>query len=198
MSATIRVTATRHAFETLIRPVLCDFCARYPQATLEVLIDTQFRDIIADRLDPGIRPGEKLPAPLHQLPNGGIGPPAGLGVRTGRTDPGNQGCRPLTFNEPGLMTEARSTGSGWPTSWRTRLRRTSLPAGWWVRWPTGRRRLPEPRGEERLMGSQGQSPFAYSSRRQSGPARPRQPTRVQKRTLGSPTVSAGAPSRNGK
>ena len=60
VSGTVRVTATRHAFQTIIRPVLPAFCARHPQATVEVLIDYQLRDIIADRLDAGIRLGEKL------------------------------------------------------------------------------------------------------------------------------------------
>jgi DNA-binding transcriptional LysR family regulator len=57
---TVRITATRHAYETVIRPVLPAFRAAHPRAGIEVLIDYQFRDIIADRLDAGIRLGEKL------------------------------------------------------------------------------------------------------------------------------------------
>jgi DNA-binding transcriptional LysR family regulator len=60
LSGTVRITATRHAYETVIRPVLPAFHAAHRQAKVEVLIDTQFRDIIADRLDAGIRLGEKL------------------------------------------------------------------------------------------------------------------------------------------
>lgn len=60
ISGTVRVTATRHGFETVIRPVLPGFVASHPRATVEVLIDYQFRDIIAERLDAGIRLGEKL------------------------------------------------------------------------------------------------------------------------------------------
>jgi DNA-binding transcriptional LysR family regulator len=56
----VRLTTTRHAFETVIRPVLPGFFADHPQANIEVLIDYQFRDIIAERLDAGIRIGEKL------------------------------------------------------------------------------------------------------------------------------------------
>ncbi len=56
----VRLTATRHAFETVIRPVLPGFFASHPRAKIEVLIDYQLRDIIAERLDAGIRLGEKL------------------------------------------------------------------------------------------------------------------------------------------
>ncbi|WP_408380582.1 LysR family transcriptional regulator [Paraburkholderia megapolitana] len=60
VSGTLRITATRQAYEAVIRPVLADFCAAHPQATLEVIIDYGFRDIVADRFDAGIRLGEKL------------------------------------------------------------------------------------------------------------------------------------------
>jgi DNA-binding transcriptional LysR family regulator len=57
---TVRITASRYAFDTVIRPVLPAFCHHHPDATVEVLIDYQFRDIISERLDAGIRLGEKL------------------------------------------------------------------------------------------------------------------------------------------
>lgn len=60
VAGTVRLTATRHAYETVIRPVLAEFLARHPEAGVEVLIDYQLRDIIAERLDAGIRLGEKL------------------------------------------------------------------------------------------------------------------------------------------
>jgi DNA-binding transcriptional LysR family regulator len=60
VSGTVRITATRQAYEAVIRPVLAEFGASHPQATIEMLIDYEFRDIIADRLDAGIRIGEKL------------------------------------------------------------------------------------------------------------------------------------------
>jgi DNA-binding transcriptional LysR family regulator len=50
----------RQAYEAAIRPVLAAFSANHPQATIEVLIDYEFSDIIANRLDAGIRMGEKL------------------------------------------------------------------------------------------------------------------------------------------
>jgi len=70
VSGTVRLTATRHAYETVIRPMLAGFLADHPQAQVEVLIDYQFRDIVADRLDAGIRLGEKLEQDMIALPVG--------------------------------------------------------------------------------------------------------------------------------
>lgn len=60
ISGTLRITATRQAYDAVIRPVLPGFIATYPDAVIEVLIDYAYRDIVADRLDAGIRLGEKL------------------------------------------------------------------------------------------------------------------------------------------
>ncbi|KAB0681374.1 LysR family transcriptional regulator [Aureimonas leprariae] len=60
VSGTLRITATRQAYEAVIRPVLPAFTAAYPDAVVEVLIDYAYRDIVADRFDAGIRLGEKL------------------------------------------------------------------------------------------------------------------------------------------
>jgi DNA-binding transcriptional LysR family regulator len=60
VSGTLRITATRQAYDAVIRPVLPAFTAAHPDATLEVLIDYAYRDIVAERFDAGIRLGEKL------------------------------------------------------------------------------------------------------------------------------------------
>ena len=60
VAGTVRLTTTRHAFETVIRPVLPAFLTSHPRAQVEVLIDYQLRDIITERFDAGIRIGEKL------------------------------------------------------------------------------------------------------------------------------------------
>lgn len=60
VAGTLRLTATRQAYEAVIRPVLPAFTANHPDATVEVLIDYAYRDIVADQLDAGIRLGEKL------------------------------------------------------------------------------------------------------------------------------------------
>lgn len=60
VSGTLRITSTRQAYEAVIRPALPSFLQAYPDAVVEVLIDYAYRDIVADRLDAGIRLGEKL------------------------------------------------------------------------------------------------------------------------------------------
>lgn len=60
VSGTLRLTATRQAYEAVVRPLLPAFTAAHPDATVEVLIDYAYRDIVADRFDAGIRLGEKL------------------------------------------------------------------------------------------------------------------------------------------
>jgi len=70
VSGTVRLTATRHAYETVVRPMLAGLLAEHPLASVEVLIDYQFRDIVADRLDAGIRLGEKLEQDMIALPVG--------------------------------------------------------------------------------------------------------------------------------
>lgn len=70
ISGTLRITATRQGYEAVIRPVLADFCAAYPDATVEVIIDYAFRDLVSGRFDAGIRLGEKLEQDMVALPVG--------------------------------------------------------------------------------------------------------------------------------
>lgn len=60
VSGTLRLTLTRQAYDAVVRRVLPGFVAAHPDATVEVLIDYAYRDIVADRFDAGIRLGEKL------------------------------------------------------------------------------------------------------------------------------------------
>ena len=60
VSGTLRLTMTRHAYEGVVRSMLPAFVIAHPDATVEVLIDYAYRDIIADRFDAGIRLGEKV------------------------------------------------------------------------------------------------------------------------------------------
>jgi DNA-binding transcriptional LysR family regulator len=60
VSGALRLTATRQAYHAVVRPILPGFLAAHPDASIEVLIDYAFRDIVADRFDAGIRLGEKL------------------------------------------------------------------------------------------------------------------------------------------
>lgn len=60
VSGTLRLTATRQGYEAVIRPVLPAFVEEHPEATVEVLVEYAFRDIVADGFDAGIRFGEKI------------------------------------------------------------------------------------------------------------------------------------------
>ncbi|MFM0128836.1 LysR family transcriptional regulator [Paraburkholderia sediminicola] len=70
ISGTLRITATRQGYEAVIRPMLTGFCTAYPEATVEVIIDYAFRDLVAGRFDAGIRLGEKLEQDMVGLPVG--------------------------------------------------------------------------------------------------------------------------------
>ncbi|MFM0235165.1 LysR family transcriptional regulator [Paraburkholderia sediminicola] len=70
ISGTLRITATRQGYEAVIRPMLTGFCTTYPEATVEVIIDYAFRDLVAGRFDAGIRLGEKLEQDMVGLPVG--------------------------------------------------------------------------------------------------------------------------------
>jgi DNA-binding transcriptional LysR family regulator len=71
VTGVVRLTMTRHAFETVIRPVLSGFLDQHPGVQVEVLIDYQLRDIVAERFDAGIRIGEKLEKDMIAV---GVGP----------------------------------------------------------------------------------------------------------------------------
>jgi DNA-binding transcriptional LysR family regulator len=59
-AGTVRITTVRHAFESVIRPVLPELSTTNPGLIVEVLIDYGLRDIVAERLDGGIRLGEMI------------------------------------------------------------------------------------------------------------------------------------------
>lgn len=59
-SGTLRITASRHAAQTLLWPVLRDFLPRYPEVKVELALDQRFTDIVAERYDAGVRLGEAI------------------------------------------------------------------------------------------------------------------------------------------
>ncbi|WP_266159525.1 LysR family transcriptional regulator [Dyella silvatica] len=77
VAGTLRITATRQGYEAVIRPVLAEFCATYPEATVEVIVDYALRDLVAERFDAGIRLGEKLQQDMVALP---VGPALSMAV----------------------------------------------------------------------------------------------------------------------
>ncbi|NNH55701.1 LysR family transcriptional regulator [Rhizobium laguerreae] len=74
---TLRLTMTRQAYEAIVRPILPEFGMRYPEATIEVLIDYAYRDIVAEQFDGGIRLGEKLERDMIALK---VGPDLSMAI----------------------------------------------------------------------------------------------------------------------
>jgi DNA-binding transcriptional LysR family regulator len=59
-TGTIRITATEHAAQTVLWPVLQKLLPDYPDVHVELAIDSGFTDIVAERFDAGVRLGESV------------------------------------------------------------------------------------------------------------------------------------------
>lgn len=76
-SGLLRVNTSRLAARHLIEPHLAEFLARYPQLTLELVMDDGISSIVADGCDAGIRIGESLSLNVVAVP---ISPPLEMAV----------------------------------------------------------------------------------------------------------------------
>ncbi|MCR6727728.1 LysR family transcriptional regulator [Agrobacterium fabrum] len=59
-TGTIRLTAERHAAETILWPAISRLVHAYPDVKVEISIDASFTDIVAARFDAGVRLGEQV------------------------------------------------------------------------------------------------------------------------------------------
>lgn len=115
VTGTLRLTITRQAYDAVVRPVMAAFTAAYPAATIEVMIDYAYRDIIAEQFDAGIRLGEKIEQDMVALR---VGPDLSMAVVAA---PGYlAGATPIT--DPRDLTQHRCinyrmTGSGTLYAW---------------------------------------------------------------------------------
>ncbi|RJF87582.1 LysR family transcriptional regulator [Oleomonas cavernae] len=57
-AGTIRITATKHAVSSVVMPVLPGFLAAHPDIRVDMIIDDNLTDIVAERIDAGIRFGD--------------------------------------------------------------------------------------------------------------------------------------------
>ena len=57
-TGTLRLTATKHAVTTALMPILPGFLAANPDLRLDVIVDDNLIDIVAERIDAGIRFGD--------------------------------------------------------------------------------------------------------------------------------------------
>jgi DNA-binding transcriptional LysR family regulator len=59
-AGTVRITATEYAVDTLLWPKLAKFLRQYPDIKVEIIIDNGLTDIVAQRIDAGVRAGEQV------------------------------------------------------------------------------------------------------------------------------------------
>ena len=57
-SGTVRITATKHAVSSVVMPVLPGFLASHPDIRVDMIVDDNLTDIVAERIDAGIRFGD--------------------------------------------------------------------------------------------------------------------------------------------
>jgi DNA-binding transcriptional LysR family regulator len=71
-AGTVRITTGEHALESILWPKLSRFLPAYPDVTVEFDICYQLKDIVAERLDAGVRMGEQVAQDMIAVR---IGPP---------------------------------------------------------------------------------------------------------------------------
>ncbi len=76
-AGSLRLTLLPLATETVVSPMLARFMATYPQIRIEISSDGALRDIVRDRFDAGIRPGERVERDMVVVP---VSPPIGIAV----------------------------------------------------------------------------------------------------------------------
>jgi DNA-binding transcriptional LysR family regulator len=59
-AGTVRLSAGEHAAEMILWPAVHKLLPRYPDITVEIVIDNGLTDIVAERLDAGVRLGEQV------------------------------------------------------------------------------------------------------------------------------------------
>ena len=57
-SGTVRITATKHAVSSVVMPALPGFLSAHPDIRVDMIVDDNVTDIVADRIDAGIRFGD--------------------------------------------------------------------------------------------------------------------------------------------
>jgi len=70
-AGSLRLTVLPLATRTVVAPMLARFMAAYPQIRVEISSDGALRDIVRDRFDAGIRPGERVERDMVVVPVSG-------------------------------------------------------------------------------------------------------------------------------
>ncbi len=66
----VRISAGEHAAETIVWPALERLLLEYPDVTAEVVVDNGLTNIVAERLDAGVRLGEQVEKDMIAVPIG--------------------------------------------------------------------------------------------------------------------------------
>lgn len=67
-AGSLRLTVLPLAADMLVMPILARFLAAYPQIRVEISSDGMLRDIVSERFDAGIRPGERVERDMVVVP----------------------------------------------------------------------------------------------------------------------------------
>lgn len=59
-SGTVRITAGRHAVDTVLWPAIVEMALSFPDIRLELSVDQSLTDIVGERFDAGVRLGEQV------------------------------------------------------------------------------------------------------------------------------------------
>lgn len=76
-SGTIRLTASEHAAQSILWPAVARLVNDYPDIKVEIVIDYGLTDIVGERFDAGVRPGETVAKDMIAVP---IGPELRMAV----------------------------------------------------------------------------------------------------------------------
>jgi DNA-binding transcriptional LysR family regulator len=69
-AGTVRISSSEHAADLILWPVLHKLLPQYPDITVEVIVDNGLTDIVAERLDAGVRLGEQVAKDMIAVPIG--------------------------------------------------------------------------------------------------------------------------------
>lgn len=76
-AGTIRLTATEYSAQSILWPAVNELVAKYPDIKVEILTDYGLTDIVKERFDAGVRPGETVAKDMVAVR---IGPPMRMAV----------------------------------------------------------------------------------------------------------------------
>ncbi|CAH5148352.1 LysR family transcriptional regulator [Klebsiella oxytoca] len=68
IAGTVRITASDFAFNAFVWPRLSGELLKYPDLKLEIVNEPELKDIIAERFDAGIRPGDRIGKNMASVP----------------------------------------------------------------------------------------------------------------------------------